>query len=151
MEKKITRKEVLVALRDQLVNGKAIEIPAETLVEHLDAAITQIDKKAEKAKERAEKAHKEGDDLRAEIESHLTSQLQTIDQIAEVVVGKDVTKAKIVARLTQLVNAGLARKDSIKVDSRKLMGYALVTASEVIADCVDAECVDVETEEEDIY
>ena len=53
MEKKITRKEVLVALRDQLVDGKAIEIPAETLVEHLDAAITQIDKKAEKAKERA--------------------------------------------------------------------------------------------------
>ena len=79
---------------------------------------------------RLEKAKAIGDDLRNAIEAVLTSERQTADKITEIIqeqdAFEDVTKAKVVARLSQLVRAEKAIKEEVKVGSRRLMGYAIV-------------------------
>lgn len=136
MEKKITKKQVFEALIG-VVTGmdKVGDIDAETVIATLETAVAQIDAKAAKAKERAAEKKTAGDALRAEIETLLTDEFQTADAITEQVTAEDVTKSKVVSRLSQLVAAGVAAKEQIKVDDRKLMGYKLKSD----ADATDAE------------
>ena len=93
------------------------------MVEFIDAQMEQLAKKAEKAKERAATKKAEGDELRAVVKSVLTDEFQAIDDIVAQIAGEDVTKAKVTARLTQLVKAEEAVKEQIKVGERKVMGY----------------------------
>lgn len=94
-------------------------------MEFIDAQLEAIATKAAKAKERAAKVKAEGDELREAVQAVLTADLQTIDAIVEQIEGEDVTKAKVTARLTALVKAEIARKDTVKDGSRKVMAYAL--------------------------
>ncbi len=95
-------------------------------LEFIAAQKALLEAKAEKAKARAAAKKAEGDALRGEVEAALTGEFQTAEQITEVVGGEDVTKAKVVARLTQLVTAGIAIKEQIKgEDGRKVMNYRL--------------------------
>jgi hypothetical protein len=85
-----------------------------------------LDAKAEKAKERAAKTKAEGDELRAAVQAVLTDEYQLADAIVAQVEGEEITKSKVVARLTQLVAAEVAVKDTIKAeDGRKLVAYKL--------------------------
>lgn len=93
------------------------------MVAFIDAQVELLAKKADKAKERAAAKKVEGDELREVVQSVLTEELQTIDAIVDKIDGEDVTKAKITARLTQLVKAGLAEKEAIKAGDRKVMAY----------------------------
>ena len=95
-------------------------------IEFIDKQLESIATKAEKAKEKAAKAKAEGDELRAIVEGILTADAQPIDDIVAQIEGEDVTKAKVTARLTALVNAGIAKKEPVKVGSRKVMAYSLV-------------------------
>lgn len=95
----------------------------EEMVAFIDAQVELLAKKADKAKERAAAKKVEGDELREVVQSVLTEELQTIDAIVDKIEGEDVTKAKITARLTQLVKAGLAEKEAIKAGDRKVMAY----------------------------
>lgn len=124
MEKKITKKQVFEALIE-VVTGmdKVGSIDAETVITTLETAVAQIDAKAAKAKEKAAEKKTAGDALRAEIEALLTDEFQTADAITEQVTAEDVTKSKVVSRLSQLVAAGVAVKEQVKVDDRKLMAY----------------------------
>lgn len=126
-EKKVTRKETLEAIRTIIENAADYE-DKETHIEFIDKEITSIMKKAEKARERAAKVQAEGDELRTAIKAVLTNEKQTADIITEAVQAtfEDVTKSKVVARLSQLVRLGEADKEEIKVDGRKLMGYSIV-------------------------
>ena len=136
MEKKITKKQVFEALIGAVTGmDKVGDIDAETVIATLETAVAQIDAKAAKAKERAAEKKTAGDALRAEIEGLLTDEFQTADAITEQVTAEDVTKSKVVSRLSQLVAAGVAAKEQIKVDDRKLMGYKLKSD----ADATDAE------------
>lgn len=129
MEKKITKKQVFEALIG-VVTGmdKVGDIDAETVIATLETAVVQIDAKAAKAKERAAEKKTAGDALRAEIEALLTDEFQTADAITEQVTAEDVTKSKVVSRLSQLVAAGVAVKEQVKVDDRKLMAYKVAGA-----------------------
>ena len=136
MEKKITKKQVFEALIGAVTGmDKVGDIDTETVIATLETAVAQIDAKAAKAKERAAEKKTAGDALRAEIEALLTDEFQTADAITEQVTAEDVTKSKVVSRLSQLVAAGVAAKEQIKVDDRKLMGYKLKS---------DADATDVE-------
>lgn len=95
-------------------------------IEFIDKQLETLAAKAEKAKERAAKTKAEGDELRAIVEGILTADAQPIDDIVAQIEGEDVTKAKVTARLTALVNAGIAKKEPVKVGSRKVMAYSLV-------------------------
>ena len=125
-EKKLTKKnyfEALAAVVDQMedVNG----IPAQEVADFIAKQIDQIDAKASKAKAKAAEKKAEGDELREVVLSVVTDQFQTADAITEQVEGEDVTKAKVVARLTSLINAGLVVKDKTKVDKAEKVVYKL--------------------------
>lgn len=95
--------------------------------EFIDKQLELIASKAEKARERAAKTKAEGDELREAVRAVLTDEFQTIDDIVAQVAEEGVTKAKVTARLTQLVKAEMAEKDQVKADDgRKVMAYRLV-------------------------
>lgn len=93
-------------------------------IEFIEKQIDQLKAKAEKAKSRAEEKKIEGDELREAVANALTNEPQTIDAITTTVAEIfDVTKAKVTARLTQLVKLGEATKEQVKIDGRKIMVY----------------------------
>ena len=135
MATKTTKREYFTMLRE-IVEGMvenetvpAVDNPAE-LIEFIDKPILELDKKTEKAKERAEKK-KETDELLLKVEGALTDTFRSAEQIMEDLEDVEgLTKQKVVARLTKLVNADRAQKKTIKEDKRKIMGYASINATE---------------------
>ncbi len=120
--KKLTKKDYY-----EMIKGIVVESDVENkdeLVAFVDKQVEAIDTKAEKAKERAAEKKANGDALRERVERLLTDEYQTADDIFEKVEGTDLTKAKIVARLTQLVKADIAEKAQAKTeDGKKVMVY----------------------------
>ena len=120
--KKVTKKEYYVMLKEVVENSNSEN--KDELVEFIEKQITRLDNKAAKAKERAAEKRAEGDELRALVEATLTDEYQTIADITEQIDNEDVTKAKVTARLTQLVKDGLAVKEEAKTeDGKKVMVY----------------------------
>ena len=116
MEKKITKKEYYAMLKEIVEESKDIEtkISKEELLEFINKQVASIETKAEKAKEKAAEKKANGDELREVVQSVLTDEYQTIDTILSQIEGEDITKAKITARLTSLVKAGLAIKTDLR-------------------------------------
>lgn len=124
MDKKLTKKDYYEILKG-IVTGSNVE-NGEDLVAFIDKQIEQLDNKATKAKEKAAEKKAEGDELRAIVLSVLTPDFQTIEDIVAQIEGEDITKAKIVARLTQLVKNGEAKKEQTKnAENKKVMTYAI--------------------------
>ena len=136
MEKrKITKKDVLNAIAclvkadvsvDVDYDGETVTVIGEDILDYVDTTLEQLDAKARKAKERAAANKAEGDKLRDAVKDVLTDKFQTIDAITEQIDFPEITKSKVTARLSQLVKAGIAKKEQIKVDTRKVMGYARI-------------------------
>lgn len=121
---KLTKKDYY-----EMIKGIVIESDVENkeeLVAFVDKQVEAIDSRAAKAKERAASKKVEGDALRAQVEGLLTNEYQTAEDILAQAQGADLTKGKITARLTQLVKAGVAEKEAVKVEDRKVMGYRLI-------------------------
>lgn len=112
MEKKITKKDFYKMLGDIVATSES-EIKDE-LTAFIEKEIASIESKAEKAKEKAAEKKANGDELREVVQSVLTEEYQTIDAIVSQIEGEDITKAKITARLTSLVKAGIATKTDVK-------------------------------------
>lgn len=122
--KKLTKKDYYGMLKDIILTSDVDN--KEELEAFVDRQIEIIDNKAEKAKERAAEKKAEGDELRAAIKSVLTEDYQSADDILAQLEGEDLSKAKIIARLTQLVNNGDAEKAQAKTeDGKKFMTYRL--------------------------
>ena len=125
MEKKVTKRDYYEMLKEIVLNAN-IEGTTE-LVEFIDKQVSLIDSKAEKAKVRNAEKKANGDELREVVQNVLTDEFQTIDAIVAQIEGEEVTKAKVTARLTALVNNGIAEKTDVKDDEgRKLKAYKLV-------------------------
>lgn len=124
--KKVTKVEYFAQLKEIVAQVEPEN--AEELVAFIDKQVEAIENKAAKAKEKAAEKRAEGDALRATIEGLLTGEFQTIATITAAVADEEVTPAKVTARLTQLVNAGVAEKAQVTEGSRKVMGYKLVDA-----------------------
>ena len=125
MEKKITKKDYFAMVAEIVDNSNAEN--KDELMEFIEKQVEALDKKAAKAKERAAEKKAEGDALRDKVEAVLTNEVQVIDQIVEAIGDEDVTRNKVVARLTQLVKADTAVKEEVKNGSKKVMGYKLKT------------------------
>lgn len=123
MEKKITKKDYFAMVAEIVDNSNAEN--KDELMEFIEKQVEALDKKAAKAKERAAEKKAEGDALRDKVEAVLTGEVQVIDQIVEAIGDEDVTRNKVVARLTQLVKADIAVKEEVKNGSKKVMGYKL--------------------------
>ena len=124
MEKKLTKKDYYEILKT-IVEGIEVE-NKEDLLTFIDRELELIENKSAKAKVRAAEKKAEGDELRATVKAILTTENQTIDEIFGQIEGEDLTRAKIVARLTQLVNSGEAKKEEVKSEEgKRIMVYAL--------------------------
>lgn len=129
--KKITKKEYFNSLKEVVLTMQMVgNIPADEMVAFIDKQIEQLDKKASRAKEKAAEKKIEGDALRETVAGILTSEYQAIDDIVAQINDEEITKGKVVSRLTQLIEAGIAEKDQIKDEAknRKVMAYRLKEA-----------------------
>lgn len=119
-EKRTTKKEFYEMIKEIVADN-------EMLVEFCEKEIAALEAKAEKAKARAAEKKAEGDALREAVQNVLTNEYQTIDAIYTQIEGEEVTKAKVTARLTQLVKAEIATKADVKTDDNKTVkAYKLV-------------------------
>lgn len=131
MESKITKKmhyEGMIAYFE----GADTELTETQFIEFCKAQIADLDKKAAKAKERAAAKKAEADELTNLVHAALTGEFQSIADIAAVVAESDAeaTVAKITNRLTRLVDAGVAEREQLAVETgegkkRKCMHYKL--------------------------
>ncbi len=123
-EVKITKKDWYAQIRT-VVEASDNE-QKDGILAFIDHEVELLEAKAAKAAERAASKKADGDELRNAVQAVLTDELQTIDAITAQIDGEDVTKAKVTARLTQLVKAGVAAKDMVKTeDGRKVTAYKL--------------------------
>lgn len=132
--KKVTKKEWYAEIR-KIVEAADVE-NKDGALEFIDNQVKLLEAKAAKAQENAAKKKADGDNLREAVYNVLTTGLQTIDQITEQVVieGEDITRNKVTARLTQLVKADMAVKDTVKTDDgRKVTAYKVAENAEVEA------------------
>ena len=124
MEKRLTKKDYFEMIKG-IVEESNVENKNE-LNYFLDAQIESINNKAEKAKERAATKKAEGDELRETVKSVLTNDFQTAEEITSKINDEEISKAKVIARLTQLVKLGEAVKESTKTeDNKSKMTYRL--------------------------
>ena len=122
MEKKMTKKEMFGLLLGLLETAEVAE--REELKNFVAHEIEMIENKAEKAK--TYKRKKAADVLKEQIYTKLdVLEFRTIHDIVSDFNDADITAAKVSARLTSLVKEGLAIKEEIKIENRKLMGYKL--------------------------
>ena len=123
-ETKMTKKMWFEEIRN-IVEAADVEDKA-GMLEFIDTQLAQLATRAEKAAERAAKKKADGDALRDAVEAVLTDELQTADEITAQIDEEGISKAKVTARLTQLIKAGKATKDIIKTeDSRKVTAYKI--------------------------
>ncbi len=127
---KVTKMDVLNALEQVMENydGEITgDVTVEDIMHYIDVTKASLEKKKEAAAARAAEKKAEGDALRARVEEALTDEFQTGCAILKAVAteGEELSQAMITARLTQLVNAGVAVKEQTKVGDRKVMSYKL--------------------------
>lgn len=114
----MTKTEMFETLKN-VVADSDLENKVE-IVEMLDASIAQLANRAAKSRERAAAKRAETDEMRAAILATLTTDPQSVEDIlAKVANYPEITKAKVVSRLTTLVNDGYALKDVAKDEETK--------------------------------
>ena len=125
MEKKVTKKDMFADVITLAREAGRVDIE-----EFAQKEIEQLEKKAAKAKERKAAKAAEGDALKIAVADVLNGKLKTAAEITALVedATEDVTRAKVVARLTKLVKEGVAGKVQVKVDGKRVMAYALADA-----------------------
>lgn len=126
----ITKRQVLEALNkvnftEEIDLGEDIVVTPEDIKDFIEKSIAQIDARNEKAKERQAQKKAEGDELRAQVKAVLGTEPMKVAEIVAAINDPEVTSAKVVSRLTQLVNAGDVVKEDVKVDGRTLKVYTI--------------------------
>lgn len=121
---KITKKAYFEMLKDIVAVTDTAD--KDNLLAFIDTNIAQLDAKAAKAKEKAAEKKVEGDELREKIAACLTSEPKDIATILDEVGDEELTRAKVTARLAQLINLGTATKEVTKTaDGKKATVYKL--------------------------
>lgn len=131
--KKVTKKMVLEVIEknlDRFVYEEGAEVTEEDVKAYVENSLAQLDARYEKSKERAAKKRAESDALKDAVYAVLTDDAQSISDILPQVEGaaEDITRAKVVNRLSKLVAEGAAEKDTVRVDGSRLTVYKLAGA-----------------------
>lgn len=124
MTEKITKAQVLNAIKNAAVNGAEFEVPTEEVIAYVDKTLEQMANKVAKDKERAAKKRAE-DTLLADVEAALTDEAVTAEAIVDAIGKEEVTKMKVVNRLTTLVKNGTAVKEVVKTENGTRTVYKL--------------------------
>ena len=119
-EKKVTKKESYAMLIELAQKGER-----EDLVKFCQEQIDMIDIKAEKAKAKNAEKKLAEDELKNKVKAVLTKDAETINTIVEKIDVEDISRAKVIARLTALCKEGVAVKSEVVVDGKKVKAYNL--------------------------
>ena len=123
--KKITRKDYFNAIKAEITGDTFGGYPAEDVIAFIDNEIEKIDNKAAKAKEKAAEKKAETDALKDTVAAVITAEAQTVDAIVAAINDPEVTKGKVVSRLTALAKDGVVVKEEVKTDAGKRTAYRL--------------------------
>ena len=123
-----SKKEILSALAtinftEDVQVGDTVVTPAD-IKDFVDTSIAQIEARAEKAKEKQAEKKAAGDALRAQIKDVLDETPKTIAEIVDALGDEEITPAKVVSRLTQLVKLGEVFKSDVKNGERTVKAYS---------------------------
>ena len=105
-----------------MVDG--VEVTSEDIKNYIDVTIAQLETKAAKAKEKANEKKAAGDILRGQIKEILGEEPKSIVEIVAELDDPEITNAKVIARLAQLIKNEEAFKGDRKVDGRTIKVYA---------------------------
>ena len=123
---KITERKIYTAI----VEGTFEDLDVDTVVAWAEKKIAQLDHKAAKAKENAEKKKAEGDALTDAIRATLTTEFEPIAEIASRIEGDDVTLSKVSYRLNAAYKAGKIEKGEVVLTGekgkRKVVAYRAI-------------------------
>lgn len=122
-----------IAQEVQLENGDygedVVTVTAEDIQNFTSKKLAALERKKEKARENAAKKRAGGDKLGKVVESVLTNEFQTADEVLAAVLEvwdgeeADATRQKVIYRLSNLVKLGRAEKTDVKVDKRTIKAY----------------------------
>lgn len=114
------------------VDGETVKVTPDELKNFAENEISQLDKRAAKAKERAAAKREKGDELTEAVYQAVAAgsgEFETIADITKRVEGDDVTTSKVQYRLKTLADAGRIVKGDITIPAsegckaRHLVGY----------------------------
>ena len=119
-----------IAQEVQLENGEdVVTVTQEDIQNFASKKLAALERKKEKARENAAKKRAEGDKLGKVVESVLTNEFQTADEVLASVLEvwdgdeADATRQKVIYRLSNLVKLEKAEKTDVKVDKRTIKAY----------------------------
>lgn len=116
--------------------GTVHVVTNDVLAEFAEKEIAALDKKAEKAKERAAQKRAEGDELTDAVRAVLTDEYASIPDITARIEGEDVTVGKVQYRLKVLVENGEVEKTELTIPgsegmkARHIKGYRKCAVTE---------------------
>lgn len=123
---KITERKIYTAI----VEGTFEDLDVDTVVAWAEKKIAQLDHKAAKAKENAEKKKAEGDALAEMVLASLTTEFEPIAEIASRIEGDDITLSKVSYRLNAAYKAGKIEKGEVVLTGengkRKVVAYRAI-------------------------
>lgn len=126
MTTKMTKRDYFNELKDMAIDAERID-----LANFCDHQIELLDAKAAKAKAVAATKKAAGDELTDMVLAALTSEFESIADIAARIEGEDVTVSKVSYRLNALAKAGKAVKGELAIagaeggKTRKVVAYAV--------------------------
>ena len=134
-EIKVTEAMILTALDaiaadvELQVGEGVVTVTQEDIQNFASKKLAALEHKKEKARENAAKKRAEGDKLGKVVESVLTNEFQTADEVLAAVLEvwdgdeADATRQKVIYRLSNLVKLEKAEKTDVKVDKRTIKAY----------------------------
>lgn len=123
----MTKREMYDVIESVFSTVAADKEGAEDILAMVAKERAALDRKNEKAKERAAEKRAAGDELRERVYAVIEEAGEpiTVNGILEAMCDSSLTPAKVTARTRQLVAAGVVTKGQVKVDGHKLMAYTL--------------------------
>jgi len=119
----MTKRETLEVI-GSVFEGLDIE-SREDVLAYVAKETAALNHKNEMAAKRAAEKRAKGDELRATIEGLLSDEPKTVNDILAEIGDESLTPSKVVARVSQLVKAEKAAKETVKIDGRKLVAYTI--------------------------
>lgn len=113
--KKLTDKDIYTAIAE----GTLEDLDPDVVEAWANKKIDQLERKAAKAKENAEKKKAEGDALTDAVLASLTTEFEPIAEIASHIEGDDVTLSKVSYRLNAAYKAGKIEKGEVVLTGEK--------------------------------
>jgi hypothetical protein len=122
---KYTKRQILTAVKSTIIEGAALDIPADIVVGFIDKELATLDKQAAYRKNKKAQAE---DPLLDAVRDSLTDEFEPVSEIAARIEMEGATLGKITYRLNALVKDGKAEKQSIKVEGskRSVQGYRYI-------------------------